>query len=105
MLGEQIRQLRLSHNLSQVELAKKLGVSKQSVSNWENDNIMPSIDILKKICSFFSCSADYLLEINQEKGFFIETSDLTLRQISHIQELTNEFKVLNQQLKYLEGKK
>ncbi|MGN1168337.1 MAG: helix-turn-helix domain-containing protein [Lachnospiraceae bacterium] len=99
MLGEQIRQLRLSHNLNQVELAKKLGVSKQSVSNWENDNIMPSIDVLKKICSFFSCSADYLLEINHDKAFFIETTDLTLRQIAHIQEIAYDFQELNRQLK------
>ncbi len=99
MLGEQIKKLRLSHNLSQVELARKLGVSKQSVSNWENDNIMPSIDVLKKICSFFSCSADYLLEINQEKELYIETTDLTLRQIAHIQHIAQDLQILNQQLK------
>lgn len=47
MLGEQIRKLRLARNLSQVELAQQLNVTKQSVSNWENNNIMPSIDMLK----------------------------------------------------------
>lgn len=99
MLGEQIKKLRLSHNLSQVDLARKLGVSKQSVSNWENDNIMPSIDVLKKICSFFSCSADYLLEINQGKELYIETTDLTLRQIAHIQHIVQDLQILNRQLK------
>lgn len=99
MLGEQIKKLRLSHNLSQVDLARKLGVSKQSVSNWENDNILPSIDVLKKICSFFSCSADYLLEINQGKELYIETTDLTLRQIAHIQHIVQDLQILNRQLK------
>ena len=48
MLGEQIRTLRTARNLSQVQLAERLGVTKQSVSNWENNNILPSVDMLKK---------------------------------------------------------
>ena len=48
MLGEQIKQLRLARNMSQVALANQLGVTKQSISNWENDNILPSLDMLKK---------------------------------------------------------
>ena len=39
MLNERIKELRTASGISQVELAEKLGVSKQSVSNWENDNI------------------------------------------------------------------
>ena len=46
MLNERIRELRNAAGISQVELAEKLGVSKQSVSNWENDNIQPSIEML-----------------------------------------------------------
>ena len=63
MLGDRIKTLRTARNLSQVELARKLNVSKQSVSNWENNNILPSVDIVKKLALFFSCSADYLLEM------------------------------------------
>lgn len=48
MLGEQIKKLRLAQNISQVTLANQLGVTKQSISNWENDNILPSVDMLKK---------------------------------------------------------
>lgn len=46
MLSQRIRELRLALNISQVKLAEILGVTKQSVSNWENDNIQPSIEIL-----------------------------------------------------------
>ena len=42
MLNEKIKNLRLSYRLNQVELGKALGVTKQCVSNWENDNIQPS---------------------------------------------------------------
>lgn len=46
---------------TQVSLAKKLGVSKQAVSNWENGNIQPSIDMLIRIADLFSVTTDYLL--------------------------------------------
>ncbi len=49
MFGDQIKELRQAAGLSQVQLAAKLNVSKQSVSNWENNNIMPSIDMLRRI--------------------------------------------------------
>ena len=42
MLGERILELRTAHNWTQVQLAQKLNVSKQAVSNWENNNILPS---------------------------------------------------------------
>ena len=53
MLGDRIKTLRLARNLSQVELADKLHVSKQSVSNWENNNILSSVEIIKKLAIFF----------------------------------------------------
>lgn len=53
MFNERIKELRLSLGLSQVEFGKKLNISKQCVSNWENDNIQPSIDMLIKICKTF----------------------------------------------------
>lgn len=40
-LGEKIKQAREEKNLSQEELAEKLGVSRQAVSKWENDNAIP----------------------------------------------------------------
>lgn len=97
MLGEQIRTLRISRSLSQVQLAEKLGVTKQSVSNWENNNILPSIDMLKKIAQFFACSADYLLELDNGR-VFIETTNLTLTQAAHIQQVIADFESINKQL-------
>ncbi len=47
--------------LNQVQLAKQLGVKKQSISHWENGNIMPSIDMLIGIADFFHAGTDYLL--------------------------------------------
>lgn len=95
MLGEQIKELRLARNMNQVELAHRLGVSKQSVSNWENNNILPSIDVLKKIALFFSCSTDYLLELNNGE-LSLDITKLTLEQASQMQQLVLAFNRLNE---------
>lgn len=81
-LNENIRELRVARNLSQVDLAKALGVTKQSVSNWENNNIQPSIDMLVHLARFFSVSTDCLLGLNQRK--YLEITGLTDRQLAHI---------------------
>lgn len=104
MLGDRIKTLRQSYNLSQVDLAKKLNVSKQSVSNWENNNILPSIDMIKKLAIFFSCSTDYLLEMEQER-ILVEFTGLNLEQKAHIQQLINDMQDLNRELKKFESSK
>ena len=97
MLGEQIRDLRTAKNLSQVQLAERLGVTKQTVSNWENNNILPSVDMLKHIANYFHCNTDYLLEMNEGK-VYIETTYLTLEQTMRLQQLVEDFVTLNKQL-------
>ncbi len=97
MLGDQIKQLRTNKNLTQAQLAIKLGVTKQAINSWENNKRTPSVDILKRIAEFFSCSTDFLLELEQRTSF-IETTNLTLEQAYHIQQLINDMELLNQQL-------
>ena len=82
MLDLQIKNLRLANGITQVELAKKLGVTTQCVSNWENDNIQPSIEMLIKISEYFKVSTDYILGLEQKKT--IDVSGLTDEQIAHI---------------------
>ena len=87
MIGTQIKKLRTARRLTQVDLARELGVTKQSVSNWENDNIMPSVDIVIKLSKFFACSSDYLLELSGDNKSSIDTSRLTDAEAAHIQQL------------------
>ena len=90
MLSIRIKELRCSRNISQVELANALFVSKQSVSNWENDNIMPSVEMLVKIANYFGVSTDYLLGLeNNEK---IDVNGLSADQIAHIKLIINDIK-------------
>lgn len=89
MLNEKIYELRNIKNWSQVQLADKLSVSKQTISNWENNNIQPSVEMLTKIADLFSVSTDYLL--CREK-IRLEIDGLTHIQISHIQEIINDIR-------------
>lgn len=88
MFGDVIKSLRVSRNISQVQLASELHVSKQTISNWENNNILPSIEMLVKIAAFFSVSTDYLLELDQRK--YIEVSGLTDQELAHIQQIISD---------------
>ena len=90
MFGDIIKQLRKSRNLNQVQLADYLGVSKQTVSNWENNNILPSIDMLVKVATFFSVQTDYLLELDSRT--ILDISDLSLEEIAHIQQIINDIR-------------
>ena len=94
MLDIQIKKLRTSCGITQVELANKLGVTKQCVSNWENDNIQPSIEMLIKIAKYFKVSADYILGIDNDKT--IDVSNLTDKQIAHIRYIGRDLEELNQ---------
>ena len=65
-LGEKIRTLRKNAGLSQEALAEKLGVSRQAVSKWENDNGMPETEKLIVMAKLFDTSLDDL--IGEEKS-------------------------------------
>lgn len=95
MLGNRIKTLRTARNMSQVELAAALHVSKQSISNWENDNILPSVEIIIKIAKFFSCSADYLLELDDAAQSYIDVSGLPQHQVAHLQAIAADLRNMN----------
>lgn len=92
-LNENIKRLRLTRGLSQVGFAKAMGVSKQCVSNWENDNVMPSIEMLVKIADYFNVTTDYVLGRNEKT--YIDVSGLTDEQISHISLIVSDITKLN----------
>ena len=60
-IGELIKKIRKENNLTQAELADKLGVTYQAVSKWENGKNIPDIAILKQISKEFNINLDDLL--------------------------------------------
>lgn len=90
MLHEQIRRLRTAQGITQVELAHRLGVSKQSVSNWENNNIQPSIELLERLADLFGVSTDCLLGRCSHRT--LDVTGLSDRQIAHLQQLAEDLR-------------
>lgn len=56
-----IRYLRQKHNMTQVELAAKLGVNQTTLSGWETGNKNPELARAVRMADFFEVSLDYLL--------------------------------------------
>lgn len=95
MFALRIKILRQARELNQVQLAGQLGVKKQTVSNWENDNIMPSIDMLIRIADFFHVTTDYLLGRDLQEPSAPQTLDitgLTSSQIEHLQYVVDDLR-------------
>ena len=64
-LGEskmRLRELRIKSGLTQNEIANKLGVSGQTILNWENGIYEPKISQLIQLADLFEVSVDYLIE-------------------------------------------
>lgn len=61
VLGKRLKKMRITKGLNQPELAKRLRVAKQTVSNWENGNRNPDADMLPKIADTLNTTTDYLL--------------------------------------------
>lgn len=93
MFGKRIKELRIALGLNQVEFGNKINVTKQSVSNWENGNIQPSIDMLIKIATTYSVSSDYLLGLDDNRT--LQASGLKDRQIAYLQSLIDDLKTSN----------
>lgn len=90
MLGQRIHELRLALGWSQVMLAKHLNVSKQTVSNWENENIQPSIEMLIRMAKVFNVTTDYLLGLENVPR--LDVMGLPTRVIAHISSLIDDLR-------------
>lgn len=59
--GQQIKDLRKKKGLTREQFALKLNVTRQAVSNWENDKNLPDLELLILMSSVFSISLDQLI--------------------------------------------
>ena len=64
-IGDTISSLRKDKNMTQEELAKKLNVSAKTISNWENNRNLPSIDMIILLSEALDTDINTLLDINK----------------------------------------
>ena len=88
-IGEKINELRNKNNITQLALAKELGVSRSSVNAWEMGISMPTIDRLIDIAEYFHVSVDYLLGLNDR--LTIDISSLNEKEKTMIYKLIEIF--------------
>ena len=73
-LADNLKKIRKENNLSQEQLAEKLGVSRQAVSKWESGQSYPEMDKVLLICKLFNYKMDELMnenikDVNETKQF------------------------------------
>ena len=66
IIGQRITALRKAHNLTQSELADRLGVTHQAVSQWERNETLPDILILPKLAKIFGETTDHFLGLTED---------------------------------------
>lgn len=65
-IAEKIKKLRKDNNLTQEDLAEKLHVSRQTISKWETNVVIPDADNIVSICKLFNITTDELLDYKVE---------------------------------------
>jgi len=90
-LGKQLKNARTEANLSQEELAKRIGVSRQTISNWENCRSYPDIGSLIKLSDLYGLSLDAMLK--EDRGIPEHFEDLSKKR-RHACQITLEVGIL-----------
>lgn len=91
--SENLKILREEKGISQTELAKRLGVNKSLISAYENQERLPSLNVLSKLAYHFNVSMEFLLGINKNKT--VDVSSLTTEQIAAVTNVINQFEIAN----------
>ena len=83
-LGNRIKELRKAQNINQDDLAERLYVSRQTISNWENDKSYPDIQSVLLLSEIFSVSIDNLLKGDVEKmeEVITENTEMDIRKMN-----------------------
>ena len=90
-VGFKISELRKQQNVTQMELADRMGISFQAVSNWERGNSMPDISKLPELAQIFNVTIDEILgeksgliesAAKDKLGEYLEDNTVTLKELA-----------------------
>lgn len=88
-VSTQIKKYRGTMELSQEELAEKIYVTRQTISNWENEKSYPDIHSLLLLCSLFNVSLDQLIKGDIE----IMKKEINKAEVEKFNQLSKVFSV------------
>ncbi|SDT56899.1 helix-turn-helix domain-containing protein [Paenibacillus herberti] len=67
-MGDRLRELRLSKNMSQEEVSRNIGITRSAYSHYEINNRQPVYETLMKLAAFFEVSLDYMIGGDQNQN-------------------------------------
>lgn len=88
--GNVLKTQRLKKNMTQAQLAQKLGVTKSVISAYETGLRLPSYDILIHIARIFNVSTDFLLGVENKQD--VDLSGLSQEEINALMSLIKAMK-------------
>lgn len=87
-IGNKLQKARTNANLTQDQVAEALAVSRQTISNWENERTYPDIRSVVTLSDLYNVSLDYLLKDKEEMS-------MSSNYINYLEESTNTVKSKN----------
>ena len=94
-IGSRIKELRTKRRMTQTEFAERLGVTKSSISSYENGSRLPSYDVLLKMSRIFKVSTDVLLGQVDKNHATLDISGLTNEQVIVLKDLIENYRKTN----------
>ena len=86
-MGEKLKSLRIEKNLTQKQVADRIGLGISAVSSYESGTRYPSYDVLVKLARIFHVSTDYLLGITNTRN--IDVTGLSDNEIELVSQLVD----------------
>ncbi|MEK5057679.1 hypothetical protein BK126_05270 [Paenibacillus sp. FSL H7-0326] len=97
-IGENIRKLRKTAGLTQIEFAKQIGISQGTLSDIEQGNCNPSVDTALSIHNHFNVTLDWLLKGKQNRSTIEQVNALDLSETEiRVLEVMNQLDIFEKQ--------
>ena len=91
-LINELRNLRNERNLSQAQLAKRIGVTSSTVALYETGDRLPSLPRLIALSRSLGVTTDYLLGVSKQKDCFLDVTGLTQKQIESLEAIIENYR-------------
>lgn len=88
--GEKLKQLRLEKNLTQKQLAERIGLATSAISSYEAGNRYPTYDVMAKFARIFHVSTDYLIGVEDSRK--LELTGLSDESVELISRLADKLR-------------
>ncbi len=82
--GKKLKEWRENEGLTPTELGKRTGISRQNITRWENEGILPNIDFCVKLANYYGITIDDLIGRTEQKPNLNFTSTVTINQANNI---------------------